>query len=113
VLTQSSTTALEPTQCLEELVLPELTEVQPAQIIPGAEIKVIGTGGYLRDTCGGYNESARTFQLYFDNEPISTLDCYVNRCEGRLALPAETLPGSYCLSVEKDKCGLEIQVVSH
>jgi len=102
----------ETVQCLEELVPLTITEVQPAQGAPGSEIKVIGSGGYIRDACGGYNESARTFQLYLDNELVGELLCYVNHCEGKITLSSAITPGSHCLSAQKDKCEFEFQVAA-
>ena len=102
----------ETVQCLEELVPPTITEVQPAQGAPGSEIHVIGSGGYIRDACGGYNESARTFQLYLDNELVGELLCYVNHCEGKITLSSAITPGSHCLSAQKDKCEFEFQVAA-
>lgn len=97
-------------QCFEELVPPTITEMQPAQGVPGGDIKVIGSGGYLRDECGGYNESARTFSLYLDNELVGELLCYVNRCEEEITLSSAITLGTHCLSTQKDKCEFEFQI---
>jgi hypothetical protein len=89
-----------------------ITEIQPAQGVPGSEINVIGAGGYIRDSCGYYNESARTFHLYLDNELVGELLCYVNHCEGKTTLSIAIMPGTHCLSTKKDKCEFEFQVAA-
>ena len=99
-------------ECDQELVLPQITEIQPAQPGPGEEITVIGSGGYLQDTCGGFSEGSRDFTLYLDQEPAGSLSCYVNRCEGKLVLPAALSTGKHCLSVEPDRCTFEFQASS-
>ena len=99
-------------QCLEELVPPNITEVQPARGVPGGEIKVIGSGGYVMDSCGFYNESARTFDLYLDNELAGELSCYVNYCQGKKTLLSAITPGTHCLSVQKDRCEFEFEVAA-
>ena len=102
----------ETVQCPVELVPPTITEVQPAQGTPGSEMTVIGSGGYLRDACGGYIESARTFPLYLDNELAGELECYVNRCQGVIRLSNGITPGTHCLSTQEDVCEFEFQVVA-
>jgi hypothetical protein len=87
-------------------------EIQPAEPAAGSELKVIGSGGYIQDTCGGYIEGARESKLYLDHEPIGDLSCYVNRCEGNLTLPATLTNGPQCLSVEANACEFEFQVVT-
>jgi hypothetical protein len=103
----------EASDCILEAVPPQLSEIQPAQVAPGDEITVIGSGGYLRDNCGGYNESARNFQLYFDDEPVGVLSCYVNHCEASLTTPANASPGVHCISVAVVGCEIDIQVISN
>jgi hypothetical protein len=118
VMTPSPTPILptntpEALNCVEELVPPQLVEAQPPQVAPGEEIRVMGTGGYIRDSCGGYNESARSFPLYFDDQPFGDLGCYVNHCEGSFTLPDETQPGAHCVSTEAGRCDLEIRVTGN
>lgn len=100
------------TTCVQELVPPRITETQPAQAAPGSEITVIGTGGYIQDSCGGYNESSRGFALYLDQEPVGDLSCYVNRCEAKVTLPDTISTGMHCLSVQRDECQFEFQVTA-
>lgn len=97
-------------QCQQELIPPVIIEIQPAQPVPGSEIKVIGSGGYVRDSCGGYVEGSKVFQLYLDNEPLGDLSCYVNHCEAKVTLPSTASAGPHCLSTEIEQCQLEFQV---
>jgi len=98
--------------CEQTLVVPTIMEIQPAEPISGGEILVIGSGGYIQDSCGGYIEGAREFKLYLDQEPIGDLSCYVNRCEGKLTLPSTVTVGPHCLSVETATCEFEFEVVA-
>jgi hypothetical protein len=99
-------------QCVQELVPPQITEIQPAAPVSGGEIHVIGSGGYIQDTCGGYIEGSQVFKLYLDHQPIGALACYVNRCEGKLTLPRTISIGSHCLAVQPDDCQFEFQVTA-
>ncbi len=85
-------------------------EIRPAQIMPGSEVTVIASGGYFRDTCGGYNEGSRIYKIYLDNEPIADLSCYINHCEGKFVLSDSIAVGSHCMGVQKGTCQLELQV---
>jgi hypothetical protein len=96
-------------QCVQEPVPPQITEIQPAEPLPGSEINVIGSGGYLQDTCGGYIEGLKIFKIYLDNEPVGDLSCYINHCEGKLTLPSTLSTGTHCLSVEVGQCQFEFQ----
>jgi hypothetical protein len=113
VLSSTPTSTPKRPDCTWEEVSPQLYEVQPAEAVPGDEITVIGSGGYFRDNCGGYNESSRTFQLYFDDELGGTLVCYVNHCEAKLTIPAGASPGLHCISVAEAGCDIDIQVNSN
>jgi hypothetical protein len=66
-LPRSSSTAT--VQC-EKVILPQITEVRPAQAIAGSEMSVIGYGGYI-DSCGLIIEGDRSFKLYLDNIPLA------------------------------------------
>jgi len=98
--------------CEQELIPPQIMEIQPTEPEVGSEIKVIGSGGYTQDTCGGYMEGSKVFKLHLDNEPVGDLSCYVNRCEGNLTLPSTLTVGPHCLSVEADTCEFEFQVTA-
>jgi hypothetical protein len=100
------------TKCPWELVLPQFTQIEPSQVTPGQEMKLIGKGGSSHNHCGAIHESARDFAVYLDDLAIGTVTCYVNRCEGIFTLPADLQPGMHCLSAEPRTCGLEIQVLS-
>src|SRR5688572_30900147 len=91
-------------ECEQEEVPPQITEVQPAQIVPGSEISVIASGGFTRDTCGGFFEGAKDFKLYLDNETVGNLSCYINRCEEKFILSGSISAGTHCLSVQTDEC---------
>jgi hypothetical protein len=97
-------------QCTEKTIPPIITNIQPSQVPPGSETTVIGRGGYIQDSCGGFNESARTFKLYLDNESVGDLLCYVNHCEVKIDLASTIASGLHCLSTQKDICEFEFQV---
>ena len=109
-------------QCVEEVILPQVTEIQPSQIKPGSQITVIGSGGYVQDSCGGYKEGAQTFKLYLDDEPVPVGDlaCYVNRCQGTVTLPATIPTGTHVLVLcervtsgpSPNNCEFEFQVTA-
>ena len=82
------------------LVWPTLETLQPAQTAPGNEILVTGWGGYWFLPPGGYIESYRTFELYFDSQPLSTIGCYVNYCQGNLVVPPNAALGTHSVSTE-------------
>jgi len=103
-------TASPPASPAATVVWPTLTELQPAQTLPGERVRVIGSGGYLVDSQGGYNESYRTFTLYFDDEEVSAVGCYVNRCEGELIVPTSALSGTHQISTEGGS-HLAVQVI--
>lgn len=97
-------------QCVKEEVLPTITEVQPEKISPGGKAKVIAKGGYFRDNCGGYDESARDYDLYVDDNPTAKLSCYVNHCEAELTVPITMAAGPHCLGVQKGTCQMKFEV---
>ncbi len=99
-------------QCVMVEELPQIKEVQPEEIRPGTEVTVSGDGGFLKDNCGGYIESARTYQIFFDDEPIADLNCYVHYCQGKFVIPQNTEPGSHCLGVQKGTCQMRVDVTS-
>jgi heat shock protein HslJ len=86
-----------------EIVWPELIDIQPAQVTPGDKVEINAMGGYLywNNECGTrWDESARTFQLYFDDTPVSSILCYVNYCETDLTVPGDVPSGTHTISVE-------------
>jgi hypothetical protein len=48
----------------------------------------------------GINESARDFELYFDDELVGSINCMVNHCEVDFTIPLEALPGNHTISIE-------------
>jgi hypothetical protein len=96
--------------CVQEEVLPTIEQVSPPEIRAGTEVLVTARGGYFRDNCGGFNESSRAYKLYFDDEPVTDLWCYVNHCEGKFVLPASVAAGRHCMGVQKGSCQTEIDV---
>ncbi len=98
-------------QCPWEEVLPKIDGIRPEEIRPGTEVTVTADGGYFKDNCGGVNESARTYQIFFDDEPVGDLQCYVNHCEGKFVLSASVPAGRHCMGVQKGSCQTEVDVV--
>jgi len=95
-------TAVPPTDCIDgeaaDMVWPQLFDVLPQEHEPGSELKINGSGGYLR--CGDtYIESSRSFPLMLDGKTVSSMICYANRCEGVLAVPMEAHAGRHTISV--------------
>ena len=99
--------------CAQEEVLPKIEQIQPTEIKPGSKVTVSGSGGYFRDECGGYFESSRIYQLYFDDEPIADLTCYANHCEGKFVLPGNVAAGPHCMGVKKGSCQVQVQVAEN
>lgn len=110
-VSENSTQGPSTTQCVETLIPATITEIQPAQPSAGSEITVIGSGGFMQDTCGGVNESARSFRVYLDDEPVGDFLCYVNHCELKFRLPDPLTEASHCLSIQKDVCEFSFPVV--
>jgi hypothetical protein len=114
--TQGSSITLAPLvetpACTEKMVLPVITDIQPSPALPGNEITITGRGGYIQDSCGGFNESARSFKLYLDDELAGDLQCYVNHCEAKIKL-LDTIPlEEHCLSTQIGVCEFRFRVVS-
>ena len=66
-------------------------------------MEIRGTGGFLywNNECGEFrNESARDFQLFFDDEPLGSITCYAHTCLAELTIPADAAPGIHTISVE-------------
>ena len=98
--------------CLQEEVLPKITDVRPPEAKAGSVISVSGTGGFLQDDCGGINESTRVYRIFLDDEPVTNMSCAVNHCEGKFTLPESIQPGPHCLGVQKGSCQTKMDVVS-
>jgi hypothetical protein len=101
---------VETPECTQSTVPPTIVDVQPSPALPGSKITITGTGGYIQDSCGGINESARSFKLYLDDEPVGDLLCYVNRCETTITLTVSIPSDSHCLATQTDVCEFEFKV---
>ena len=112
VFSMHPTPPVETPACTEKTVPPIIADVQPSPALPGSEITIIGTGGYIQDSCGGINESARSYKLYLDDELVGDLLCYVNRCETIITLAGSIASKSHCLSTQKGVCEFQLQVGS-
>jgi hypothetical protein len=82
------------------LVWPKLEKLEPDRARPGVAVRVTGREGYLLLPGGGYDESYRTFIMYLDGRKISTIECYVNHCEGKFVVPDYASTGAHEVSVE-------------
>ena len=94
-------------------VPPSLSRIIPKRAAPGEEVQIEGSSGLIElrkddGTVTGYIESAKSFALLFDGEPIATIDCYVNTCRGNLTVPSYAVPGDHEVSVE----GGSVQVLT-
>jgi hypothetical protein len=103
---------VETPECHEKMVPPIIADVQPSPALPGNEITITGKGGYTQDSCGGMNESAKSFKRYLDNELVGDLLCYVNRCEAKINLTGSIASKSHCLSTQQGVCEFQFQVGS-
>lgn len=103
----------QPSECSPEdveIIWPELQAVQPEQVAPGAEIKIIGSGGFQIECGDFYNESHRLFTVYFNQDQVGMLSCMVNHCEGMILLPEDLQPGVYKISTEGGS-QIEIEII--
>jgi hypothetical protein len=82
------------------IVWPKLEKLEPDRARPGVTVRVTGREGYLLLPGGGYDESYRTFIMYLDGRKISTIECYVNHCEGKFVVPDFASMGAHEVSVE-------------
>lgn len=106
------TLTVETSVCIEKTVSPTIAEIQPPQIVSGSEITIIGTGGYIQNSCGGINESARRFNLYLNNETVGDLICYANHCEAKIVLSGAITSGLHCLSTQQNFCEFEFEIAT-
>lgn len=86
-------------------VLPSLSRLNPEEAGRGEEVEIEGIGGLIRlvnDDGGvvGHIESAKSFSLFFDGEPIGSIVCFVGRSAGALTVPSYAVPGDHEVSVE-------------
>jgi hypothetical protein len=86
-----------------ELIVPNLTDVWPAWAVAGQMVGVWGNGGYLywENECGtSWDESARSFDLYFDSVAAGTLVCATNACYSDFKIPLGAHVGAHTISVQ-------------
>ena len=97
--TQATATPTSPPTPSAETVWPSLQTLEPATAASGQDVRVIGNGGYLR-VDDGYDESSRDFPLFFNDDSIGAVNCYVNHCEGTFTVPLGLASGTYEVRVE-------------
>ena len=93
--TATATPAPEPT-----VVWPSLASIEPQTVSPGEKVLISGSGGYLFVPPGGYIEDSRIFEAFFDGEPIGSVTCFVNTCQGEFSVPETAEPGEHTVSLE-------------
>ena len=86
-------------------VPPSLSRLIPDEASPGEDVEIEGIGGLIKlvtedGGVAGHIESAKSFTLFFDGEPIGSIVCFIGRCEGTLTVPNDAQPGSHQISVE-------------
>ena len=86
-------------------VPPSLSKINPEVASPGEEVEIEAIGGLIKlvnDDGGviGHIESARSFRLFFDGQPIGSIVCSIGRCDGTLYVPDDARPGSHQISAE-------------
>jgi hypothetical protein len=89
-----------PTAEESRLIYPTLTTLEPAEAAPGDTVKVNATGGYIELSDGGYNESARDFNLFWDDELTGELSCYAGMCFAEFVVPDSAGAGEHLVSTE-------------
>ena len=81
------------------LIWPGIFSVDPLTGSPGDTIEVTGIRGYYRVN-GSYDESQRSFDLFFDGIKAGWISCYVVRCSGEFEVPADAPPGQHVVKTE-------------
>ena len=82
------------------VVPPTLNDVDPATTVPGEEVQVVGTGGFIQLADGSTDKSLRAFPLVFNGVALDVLDCVNDLCGGSLIVPLNTAPGTYLISTD-------------
>jgi len=82
------------------MIWPVLTGIEPQAAAAGGRVTVFGEGGYLFTPPGKYDESSRTFDVFFGGEAAGSINCYVHRCEGEFTVPDGVEPGEYPVTAE-------------
>jgi len=102
----------QPTE-VPKIVWPEFDSIEPVRAAEGTTVTIQGRGGYLVSGVEGsimYDESYREFKLFFDDEEIGDLGCFVNRCEGEFVLPSGVELGEHVISTEGDAT-IQIEII--
>ena len=84
----------------EVIIWPTLQTLSSMAPHAGDTITVQGSGGFIRCSSGLYNESARSFGLTLDAEPLGQLGCYANHCQATLTIPLTTSSGIHTIATE-------------
>lgn len=82
------------------VVYPVLQPPPAEEALPGDEMPVLGSGGFLQFDDGSSNQSLRTFDLLFDGSPVGHLECANNVCGGELVVPNAAAAGIHTLTAE-------------
>ena len=82
-----------------EIIYPTLVAVEPASVAPAETVTVQASGGYVA-LPGGYDESARNFDLMLDDVVIGELACYVNACFAEITIPEDASAGEHTFTAE-------------
>ncbi len=102
----------QPTEATK-IVWPEFDSVEPVRAAEGTTVTIQGRGGYLVPGVEGstmYDESYREFKLFFDDEEIGDLGCFVNRCEGEFVIPSGVELGEHVISIEGG-AAIQIEII--
>ena len=92
------------------IVWPTLAKIEPVEAAPGqCCVQVTAQSGHLRID-GGYDESARPFDLYFDGDGVGSIGCYVTLCDGTFTVPSDASPGDHQVCTQGGSC-LTLRVV--
>jgi hypothetical protein len=85
---------------IANLVWPSIRVFRPATGTPGDKIQVEGRGGFYWGSGLGWDESYRSFALYFNGRVAGSVGCHVNFCGGSFTVPDGTKPGTYDVGTE-------------
>ena len=85
---------------IANLVWPSIRVFRPATGTPGDKIAVEGRGGFYWGSGLGWDESYRSFALYFNGRVAGSVGCHVNLCGGSFTVPDGTKPGTYDVGAE-------------
>lgn len=92
------------------LIHPILEDVDPETVLPGEEVSVSGTGGFIEFEDNSTDKSPRAFTLAFDGVPLDVLECADDLCSGSLIVPQDTTPGVHTISETGGGSTLEVTV---